>query len=111
MDRSTKTPKAETKIAALIGKWAMIHGQPELAHYVFDGESAYSALNDSMAFAQKRGYSLGSLDVPNPIALASGECYVGKWHTINEEYYGALGGIILSEDFRFGPCVVVEFRK
>jgi len=111
MYRSTKTPTVEPKIAALIDKWSMIHGQPELAHYVFDGESVFSALNDATAFVQKRGYSLGSLDMTNPMAFVTGECYVGKWHTIGREHYGALGGIILAEDFRHGPCVVVEFRK
>jgi hypothetical protein len=111
MDRSTKTPKVETKIGALIDKWAMVHGRSELAHHVFNGGSSFSALNNAVAFVQRRGHSLGSLDAPNPIGFAVGECYVGKWHTIGREHYGALGGVILSEDFRFGPCVVVKFKK
>jgi len=93
----------------VIRRWDGMLPRPAKAHYVFSKEGDFAALNEAMAFASRTGRRYGSVDCPNPIAVANGAFLVGKWHRIPKESYKDLEGAIVADDFRAGPCVLVEF--
>ena len=95
-------------LQGMVNKWSY---KSPVATYVFDREGDFSAVNAALYFAKNKGMSCGTMDGDNPIACAIGNFHIGKWHTILREHFRSLSGIILSSDFRKGPCVFVEFNK
>jgi hypothetical protein len=103
--------KADSTVKTLIDRWSGVFARDTVAQYVFDNAGDFAAINAAVAFAKGRGYSCGSIDGINPVAVAGGDCYVGKWHTILKEHHRSLSGVILSNEFRRGPCVFVEYKR
>jgi hypothetical protein len=93
----------------LLDKWSCAIPIKHVAHYVFTEERDFAAFDAALEFSKGRGMSCGPLDGDNPVACAFGDFHIGKWHTISKEHYGMLDGVILSGDFRCGPCVLVDF--
>lgn len=103
--------KKDPNVKGLIDKWSSVFAQNTHAEYVFNKDGDFEAINAAEAYAREKGYSCGSIDGTNPVGVARGECYVGKWHTMLHEHHRNLSGVILSNDFRHGPCVFVEYRR
>jgi len=103
--------RPDVKVADLVLKACSFGcGKPQ-AYYAFDGNGDFESLKVASSFAKKRGYSCGELDSKNPIALAAEGWTVGKWHNISVKSYPRLKGIMVSDDFRSGPVVVVEYTR
>jgi hypothetical protein len=91
-------------------RWLNALGKKALVQHTFDTEGEFKALSAAELYARKQGYSTGSLDGKNPIGIAGPDYIVGKWHTIFSAQLIKLNGVIVSDDFKAGPCTFILFK-
>ena len=78
----------------------------------FTDKGDFAALNAAESFAKSRGYSCGSLCVPEPVALIRGSgILVAKWKNLTAKERAFVDGAITAADFRNGPVTVKLFRE
>lgn len=86
-------------------------GRKAKAVYVKDRPgSDFQASREVEGLARSMGYAIGSMEHSNPVALYRGASRVGKWNSLDSECVKRLDGIIVSDDFRSGPVVMVKFQ-
>lgn len=72
--------------------------------------TVFSGLSAASMYLKRKGYSLGTMDVPNPIAVVKGKWRIGKWNNLLKVEREAVDGIMESDNFRDGD-VIVRMKK
>jgi hypothetical protein len=78
----------------------------------FSEKGTFQSLYAAQKWAKENGYSYGSLDGHNPVALISGEYNLPeKWHNINYKGKHIVDGIMLSKNWREGVVEIILYNQ
>lgn len=78
-------------------------------HY-FDAEGDFESYYAANSWARENGYTTGSMDGFNPIALMKDYDYVAKWHNISNKERQMVHGVMISDYFREKPVTILIFE-
>lgn len=79
--------------------------------YFKNNGDTFSAIRLAENFLKEHGYSYGSMECSEPIGVAKGDVYIGKWTRIPIKERDNLDGTIESKDFRDGDvCIFLKQR-
>lgn len=79
--------------------------------FVFNQEErTFGNYYKAESWCKENGYSYGSMDGHNPIAIWKGDCSISKWHNLSKKEQNACDGV-MTGDFREGWVRVLIFNK
>ena len=79
--------------------------------YVFDREDeAFAAFRKAQLHCTGLGFSVGSMQGPDPIGIVRGDYDVQKWRNLTRADRARLDGVITG-DKRHGPVVVEVYER
>ena len=79
-------------------------------HY-FNVEGTFESYYAASSWAKQNGYTAGSMDSFNPIALMKDYDYVAKWHNISRKEQQDVHGVMISDYFREKPVTILIFNE
>lgn len=74
----------------------------------FDDKGTFEAYHSALNWCHDNGYSYGSMQRSNPIALWLGDFIISKWDNLSKEEQNDCHGIIIG-DFREGPVSIIIY--
>ncbi len=78
---------------------------------VFENDGTpFSALRKAEAWLKEKGYSVGTMQFPNPIGIKKGDYTISKWWNMMKAEHEQLDGIITGE-FRSGNVTIKFYRR
>ena len=83
-------------------------GRKVINQIEFNKPGIFQSYYRASEYIHENGYSLGSMDGDNPIAIWKGKCSISKWHNLSKEEKGSCDGVIVG-DMREGPVSVYLF--
>jgi hypothetical protein len=86
--------------------------KPKIASEIlFNREGTFQALWAAQGWLEENGYSYGSTCRDMPIGILKGDWLIAKWKNLNKKEIGELDGVLISDDFREGPCKILIYEK
>ena len=85
-------------------------GKKIIEKHYFNVEGTFESYYAASIWAKENGYTEGSMDSSNAIALMKGYDYVAKWHKLNKQERESIHGIMISDYFREKPVTILIFE-
>jgi len=76
----------------------------------FNVQGTFESYYAASKWAKDNGYSMGSMDGLNPIALMKDYDYIAKWHNISRTEQQLVHGVMISDYFREKPVTILIFE-
>lgn len=86
-------------------------GQTIIEKHEFSVDGTFESYYAAQGWAIENGYSLGSMDGFNPIAMMKDYDYIAKWHNISNEERLTVHGVMISDYFREKPVTILIFKN
>ena len=83
-------------------------GRTVINQIEFNEPETFMSYNAARNWCKPNGYSYGSMNGDNPIAIWKGECSISKWHNLSKEEKNSCDGVIVG-DMIEGPVSVYLF--
>lgn len=77
--------------------------------YDFKVPGTFQSFYAAELWAKENGYSYGSMDGRNPIAMRKDESYISKWHNLSKEEQDTCDAAMIGE-FREGEVTILIFK-
>ena len=74
----------------------------------FNEPGTFMSYHAACKWCSDNGYSYGSMDGDNPIAIWKGECSISKWYNLSKEEKGSCDAVMVG-DMRDGPVSIYIF--
>ena len=92
------------EVAKLIGK-----AVAKVQEFSATGET-FQAIEGARQKAHSLGYTSGSMESNNPIALSKDASRIAKWRNISRNEYHRIDGFLISNDMREGDAYLVILK-
>jgi hypothetical protein len=76
----------------------------------FNVEGTFESYYAASKWAEDNGYSVGSMDGRNPIAMMKDYDYVAKWQNISPKDQKMVQAVMISDYFREKPVTILIFE-
>jgi hypothetical protein len=108
--QTTETPMADDRVLGVVHPILGTYmGRKTTKRIEFNEEGTFQSHHAAIRWCKENGYSYGSMDGHNPIALWNDDSVISKWHNLSNEEKRTCDGVLESQ--REGKAIIIIFAK